>query len=109
MTARRKDDDHEEDWEPVEAHKPPKASAVYSIRFTGTELAGLRSIARLERIRISDIVHRAIDLYLAADEAFTIRAGSPSGPGMTTYIYHARPGSNTMAPQGGLMQFSSAR
>ena len=108
MTSRRKNDDHEEDWEPVEAQKPPKASAVYSIRFTGTELAGLRSIARRERIRISDIVHRAIDLYLAADEALTIRAGSPSGYSMITHIYHAGPGSNTTAPQRNLMQFIHA-
>jgi len=108
MTPRRKDDDHEEDWEPVEAQKPPKASAVYSIRFTGTELAGLRSIARRERIRISDIVHRAIDLYLAADEALTIRVGSPSGYNVTTYIYDAKPGSIATALQGNITPFIPA-
>ena len=108
MTPRRKDDDHEEDWEPVEAQKPPKASAVYSIRFTGTELAGLRSIARLERIRISDIVHRAIDFYLAADEALTIRVGSPSGYSMITYIYAAKPGPITTALQGNVASFIPA-
>lgn len=108
MTARRKDDDHEEDWEAVEAEKPPKASAVYSIRFTGTELAGLRSVARRERIRISDIVHRAIDLYLTADEALTIRAGSPSGYNMNTYIYQAKAGSITTALQGNITPFVPA-
>jgi hypothetical protein len=105
MTAGRKDDDHDEDWEPVEAQKAPKASAVYSIRFAGTELAGLRSIARRERIRISDIVHRAIDLYLMADEALTIRAGSPSGYSMNTYIYSAKPGSTTTALRGNMTEF----
>ena len=93
MMARKKDD--ERDWEPVEAQKPATASAVYSIRFTGTELSGLRSVARRERIRISDIVHRAIDLFLTTDEALTIRAGSPSGH-VSTHLY-GRPGSDTTA------------
>jgi hypothetical protein len=95
---RSKDAENEEDWQPVEASKPPKASAVYSIRFTGARLAGLRSIARLERIRISDIVHRAIDLYLAKDEALTIRAGSPDR--ISTHIYSASSASVTTALRG---------
>lgn len=88
--------ENDEDWQPVEAQKPAKASAVYSIRFTGTELAGLRSIARLERIRISDIVHRAIYLYLSADEGLRIRAGSPSG-NVSAYLYSSKPGAVTTA------------
>lgn len=99
MTAKRRDDEREEDWGPVEAQKSAKASAVYSIRFTGTELAGLRSIARRERIRISDIVHRAIDLYLSADEALTIRAGSPNRH-VSTHIYSVGAQSVTTVPKG---------
>ena len=95
---RSKDAENEEDWQPVEASKPPRASAVYSIRFTGTRLAGLRSIARLERIRISDIVHRAIDLYLAKDEALTIRAGSPDR--ISSHINSASSASVTTALRG---------
>jgi len=97
MRTKEIDDQHDEDWEPVEAKKPPTASAVYSIRFTGNQLTGLRSIARREHIRISDIVHQAIDLYLMADERFTIRAGSPSGL-ITTHFYSvATSGSVTTA------------
>ena len=97
MSTKEIDDQHDEDWEPVEAKKPPTASAVYSIRFAGNELAGLRSIARREHIRISDIVHRAIDLYLTADETFTIRVGSPNRL-MSTHFYSvATPGSITTA------------
>lgn len=95
---RSKDAENDEDWQPVEARKPPRASAVYSIRFTGSRLAGLRSIARLERIRISDIVHRAIDLYLATDVALTIRAGSPDH--ISSNIYSRSSASVTTALRG---------
>ena len=97
MRAKEIDDQHDEDWEPVEAKKPPRASAVYSLRFTGNRLTGLRSIARRERIRISDVVHRAIDLYLMADETLTIRAGSPNGRISTHFYSTATPGSVTTA------------
>ena len=96
MRTKEVDEQHDEDWEPVEAKKPPTASAVYSIRFTGNELAGLRSIARRERIRISDIVHRAIDLYLTTDEALTVRAGSPNGL-ISTHFYSPTSASVTTA------------
>lgn len=49
----------ESDWEPVEAYKPSQPGAVYSIRFTGPELARLRAVARREGIRISDVIRQA--------------------------------------------------
>lgn len=47
--------------------RPAKATAVYTIRFTGDELDGLRSVARKEETRISAIVHRAVLQFLKSD------------------------------------------
>ncbi|MBI2909377.1 MAG: hypothetical protein HYX92_17165 [Chloroflexi bacterium] len=56
-----------EEWEekPVRVLKPSKVGAVYSIRLTAEEVEGLRAIADLERLRISDLIHEAIRKYLA--------------------------------------------
>ena len=67
------------DWEIVEAKRPGRASMVYSIRFSGDELARLRELARREHIRISDIVHRALDFYLASTKEAEVRGSIRGG------------------------------
>jgi len=99
--------DRDEDWEEVEVQKPAEASVVYSIRFKGPELAGLRAIARREGIRISDIVHRAIDFYLAVEKAPTIRMGSPLG-GVNTHVYSEGPGPETTGLPNNVVLFERA-
>ena len=86
---RQENESGKAEWETVSVTRPAKASMVYSIRFSGNELSQLRALADRERMRISDIVHEAISIYLAWNRYPAIETAL-SAPGVVNLYQAAR-------------------